>query len=71
MQPKLWYESKTVWLGLAIAVIPLLQALQALPLNDTAKNVVGIILGVLVALNRLYSQGEKVTLTSQKEEQQY
>lgn len=48
------FKSKTVWLGIALATIPLLQALQALPLTPLTAQVLSIILGGLVVLNRLY-----------------
>lgn len=47
--------SKTIWLGLAVALIPFLQALQALPLNQTEASVLSSILGLLVVVNRFFT----------------
>lgn len=51
------FQSKTVYLGLAVAIIPFLQALQALPLNETTASVLSSILGLLVIVNRFYTTG--------------
>lgn len=48
-------KSKTVLMGLAVALIPFLQALQALPLSTTQAQVLSGILGVLVIVNRFYT----------------
>lgn len=52
---KSFYTSKTIWMGLAIALIPFVQALQALPLSTTQAQIVSGILGVLVVVNRFYT----------------
>ena len=49
------FKSKTVLMGLAVALIPFLQALQALPLSITQAQVLSAILGVLLIINRLYA----------------
>jgi len=46
------FKSKTIWLGLAIACIPLLEWAQTLPLTPTQSSVVTTVLGLLVILNR-------------------
>ena len=51
------FQSKTVYLGLAVALIPFLQALQALPLDATIASVLSSILGLLVIVNRFYTTG--------------
>lgn len=51
------FKSKTVYLGLAVALIPFLQALQSLPLNETTASVLSSILGLLVVVNRFYTTG--------------
>ena len=48
-------KSKTVLMGLAVALIPFLQALQTLPLSTTQAQVLSAILGVLLIINRLYA----------------
>ena len=51
------YTSKTVWLGLLIALIPFFETLNTLPLTTTQAQVVSGVLGVLVMVNRLYTVG--------------
>lgn len=48
-------KSKTVLMGLAVALIPFLQALQALPLTQTQAQVLSGVLGILVVINRFYT----------------
>ncbi len=48
-------KSKTVLMGLAVALIPFLQALQALPLTTTQAQILSGILGILVMINRFYT----------------
>lgn len=48
-------RSKTVLLGLAVATIPFLQALQSLPLTPQQASIVSGILGLLVIVNRFYT----------------
>lgn len=49
------FSSKTILLGLLVTLIPFLQALQALPLNQSEASVVSGVLGLLVILNRFYT----------------
>lgn len=48
-------KSKTVWLGVLVAFIPVLQALQALPMSPEMSSVITTILGVLVVVNRFFT----------------
>lgn len=48
------FKSKTVLLGLAVAFIPFLQALQALPLTDMQSSALTSAIGFIIILNRLY-----------------
>lgn len=48
-------KSKTILLGLAVALIPFLQALQSLPLTATQASLLSGILGVLVMINRAFT----------------
>ena len=48
-------KSKTVLMGLAIALIPFLQALQALPLSQNQAQVLSGLIGILVIINRFYT----------------
>ena len=49
------FTSKTVLLGLAVTLIPFIQALQALPLSQTEASVLSGVLGVLIVVNRFYT----------------
>jgi hypothetical protein len=51
------YTSKTVWLGLLIALIPFFETLNTLPLTASQAQVVSGVLGVLVMINRFYTVG--------------
>ena len=48
-------RSKTVWLGVLVAFIPVLQALQALPMSPEMSSLLTSILGGLVVINRFYT----------------
>lgn len=60
-------KSKTVLMGLAIALIPFLQALQSLPMDSTSAQIISGILGVLVILNRIYAANPPITPTVERE----
>lgn len=60
-------KSKTVLMGLAVALIPFLQALQALPLTTTQAQVLSAILGVLVILNRIYAANPPINPVVERE----
>jgi hypothetical protein len=60
-------KSKTVLMGLAVALIPFLQALQALPLTTTQAQVISGILGVLVILNRIYAANPPINPVVERE----
>ncbi len=61
------FKSKTVLMGLAVALIPFFQALQALPLSPVQAQVLSGILGVLVILNRIYAANPPITPTVERE----
>ena len=48
-------KSKTIWLGLLVALIPFVQALQTVPMSPEMAGAVSSILGVLVMINRFYT----------------
>lgn len=48
-------RSKTVWLGVLVAFIPVLQALQGLPMSPEMAQVVTSLLGGLVIINRFFT----------------
>ena len=48
-------KSKTVWLGVLVAFIPVLQALQAVPMSPEMASVVTSVLGGLVVINRFFT----------------
>lgn len=48
-------KSKTIYLGLLVALIPFVQAIQALPLTESQAGIVSSILGLLVVVNRFYT----------------
>lgn len=54
-------------MGLAVALIPFLQALQALPLTTTQAQVISGILGVLVILNRIYAANPPINPVVERE----
>ncbi len=60
-------KSKTVLMGLAVALIPFLQALQALPLTTTQAQVLSAVLGLLVVINRVYSVNPPIIIKEEKE----
>ena len=49
------FKSKTILLGLLVALIPFVEALKGLPLNDTQTQVVSVVLGALIVINRFYT----------------
>lgn len=48
-------RSKTVWLGVLVAFIPVLEALQAVPMSPGMASLVTSILGGLVVINRFFT----------------
>lgn len=60
-------KSKTVLMGLAVALIPFLQALQALPLSPVQAQVLSGVLGVLVILNRIYAANPPISPVVERE----
>lgn len=48
-------KSKTVWLGVLVAFIPVLQALQAVPMSPEMASFVTSLLGGLVVINRFFT----------------
>ena len=48
-------KSKTVWLGVLVAFIPVLQALQAVPMSPEMASVVTSVLGGLIIVNRFFT----------------
>jgi len=48
-------KSKTVLMGLAVALIPFLEALKALPLTATQAQILSAVLGLLIVINRFYT----------------
>lgn len=48
-------KSKTVWLGVLVAFIPVLQALQAVPMSPEMASAVTSLLGALVVINRFFT----------------
>ena len=56
-------KSKTVLMGSAVALIPFLQSLQALPLTSTQAQVLSGILGILVVLNRILALNPPIIST--------
>ena len=52
---KHFLQSKTILLGLLVALIPFLEALKGLPLNDTQAQILSAILGILIVVNRFYT----------------
>jgi len=52
---KNFFQSKTILLGLLVALIPFLEALKGLPLNDTQAQILSAILGILIVVNRFYT----------------
>jgi len=52
---KHFLQSKTILLGLLVALIPFLEALKGLPLNDTQTQILSAILGILIVVNRFYT----------------
>ena len=59
---KFFLQSKTIWLGVLVSLIPVLQSLQMLPLSTGVAQVISAILGALVIINRFYTSSV-VTLT--------
>ena len=51
------FESKTVWLGVLVSLIPFLEALKAIQLPTEVAQVVSMVLGVLIIINRFYTTG--------------
>lgn len=59
---KSFLTSKTIWLGVLVSLIPVLQALQAIPMSAEVAQVISAILGLLVIVNRFYTS-QVVTIT--------
>lgn len=59
---KSFLASKTIWLGILVSLIPVLQSLQALPMSTGTAQVISALLGLLIIINRFYTS-QVVTLT--------
>lgn len=60
-------KSKTILMGLAISLIPFLQALQSLPLSTTQAQIISGVLGILVIINRIYAANPPINPTVERE----
>lgn len=49
------FQSKTVWLGVLVVLIPALQAFQTLPMPAETAQFVSGLLGLLIIINRFYT----------------
>jgi hypothetical protein len=50
-----FFKSKTIYLGVLVALIPVLQAVQAIPMSPAVAGALSSVLGVLVVINRFYT----------------
>lgn len=55
MPTKSMFLSKTVWLGILLVTINVLQTLQGLPIGAHTLVVVNAVLGVMVVVNRFFT----------------